>query len=785
MLRFAPRKGSLPEDAKVSLAPFSGITAQLLTARGITTAEQAHTFMHPELSMLHDPHLLNDMDKALSIFQKAKAENWSTVVYGDYDVDGICACSLLTSALRAYGMTVTPHLPLRSEGYGLNCDAVRSLAKTHRLLVTVDLGITNHEEVLLAKSLGMTVIVTDHHGLALTPSPADAVINPLLADYPYARLCGAGVAFKVAQALLGIERCHEYLDLAALATVCDMVPLLDENRILVSYGIPCIASKQRVGLSALLTVSSNPETIDTDVLGFRLGPRLNAAGRLGDANLAVQLLLTDDMGEADTIAKTLERLNQERKDMENAMVEEAFHQAEKNDFLKNPALIIKGEDWHAGVIGLVASRLCQRYFCPTCVLSESHGVLHGSLRSVSGVHIHHCLQKLDDLLDRYGGHELAAGVTFATDHFDAFFDRLQAEVRKADPACFVPVRHYDADVTLADCNRTLFDELSLMKPFGMENPAPQLLVQKAHLEERRAVGATGAHLKLTLRKGDAVMGGIAFSMGKMATSLPNEVDVLFHLSENTFRGQTTLQAQVQALRPVHEAQMTALSTPDEVSEQRALMDAIQALPTSADAFLCQTNATWAMLSESLSSNDRGILIVARTKQSAQHAFALSDLSLCYHSTEDARCFHSLLLFPDIQAVQGKWQEIWLVDGLISPAEAMQWHTQCPDATLRIFPTSSTLCQMADALDAKDPAYRQLYRAMRANLYGSLHALSNAVSLTPLQTEVGLLAFDALSLIDYQPSPFSYRICPPTACQLVDSPILSGLRALSSAKEVMP
>lgn len=241
MLRLLPRNTRpLTPQAAAALLPYRGTAARLLYARGIETAAEAEVFLHPALEQLHDPMAMQDMDKAVALLRQARDEKIPTVVYGDYDVDGICAASLMTQALRRYGIAADSHTPLRAEGYGLNKDAVRKLAETYGLLVTVDLGITNHEEVLLAKELGMKVIVTDHHGLPLTDSPGDAVLNPLLGSYPYRRLCGTGVAFKVAQALLGLEACREYLDLAALATVADIVPLTGENRVLVSLGLKTI-----------------------------------------------------------------------------------------------------------------------------------------------------------------------------------------------------------------------------------------------------------------------------------------------------------------------------------------------------------------------------------------------------------------------------------------------------------------------------------------------------------------------------------------------------------------
>ena len=471
MLRFIPRQARpLDGRAAAALRPYEGVTARLLYARGITDAAQADAFLNPSLDRLHDPLRMHGMAEALDILTDARRKGLAVAVYGDYDVDGICACALMTQALRRFGLRADPHTPLREEGYGLNLAAVNQLAKDYRVLVTVDLGITNHEEVRLAQRLGMRVIVTDHHGLGLEASPADAALNPLLGDYPFRRLCGTGVAFKLAQALLGLDACRDYLDLAALATVADIVPLEDENRILVSLGLKAIAGRKRAGMRALLRVSGDPDPVDSEALGYRLGPRLNAAGRLDDAGKGVRLMMTDDPAEADRLAEELDALNTERRAAEQQLVKAAQAQAAGHDFIGEKALIVRGRDWHVGVIGLAAGRLCQQYYCPTCVLSEHEGLLHGSLRSIPGVHIHECLKTCDDLLLRYGGHEQAAGVTLEADRYEAFCERLQSAVGRAEESCFVPVQPYDAELTLSDCTDALLDEISRMAPFGCWQP---------------------------------------------------------------------------------------------------------------------------------------------------------------------------------------------------------------------------------------------------------------------------------------------------------------------------
>lgn len=786
MLRLIPRcTTAFDERAAAALRPYSGVTARLLYSRGMTDFAQAEAFLHPALDQLHDPLLLRGMPEAVQLLARAKSEGLPVVVYGDYDADGVCACALLTQALLRYGVRADPFIPLREKGYGLNTEAVGTLAQKYAVLLTVDLGITNHEEVRLAQSLGMTVIVTDHHGLPLEESPADVVINPLLGGYPFRRLCGTGVAFKLAQALLGLERCLDFMDLAALATVADLVPLTGENRVLVSLGLPVIAGRKRPGMRALLRVSGDPETVDSETLGFRLGPRLNAAGRLSDAGKGVRLLLTEDPEEADRLAAELDLLNTERRAAEAELVQAAEKTAAGHDFISQRALILRGKGWHAGIVGLAAGRLCQKYYCPVCVLSEQDGLLHGSLRSIPGVHIHQCLQRCDDLLLRYGGHEQAAGVTLAVENYDAFCERLQAAVSRTDPAQFTPAQEYDAELTLADCTSALLEELSLMAPFGCGNPPPLFLARGVAPEERRAVGAGGAHLKLALRQGERVMDGIAFSMGALAASMPESVDTVFSLERNVFRGVVSLQMGIKALRPVREARLRALERPDREREQSELLDGLlDALAYQAgkagsgtECLLESQSGSWEELERALHAGDRGILMVARTRASAARALSLAEMDWETHHPGDPRGFHTLLTAPCIGAVVGGWRQVWLVDGELFPGEAALWRERLPNARVYVGDREA-LARLASELDAGDAAYRLLYKALKTQAFRSLRQAAEAAHLGGAQARAGMHAFRELGLAAYTESPFSYALCAAAKCRLDDSPLLSAVRSLA-------
>ena len=334
--------------------------------------------------------------------------------------------------------------------------------------------------------------------------------------------------------------------------------------------------------------------------------------------------------------------------------------------------------------------------------------MHGSLRSIPGVHIHECLKTCDDLLLRYGGHEQAAGVTLEADRYEAFCERLQSAVGRAEESCFVPAQPYDAELTLSDCTDALLDEINRMAPFGCGNPAPLFLARGLRPEERRAVGAEGAHLKLTLRQGGRMLGGIAFSQGALAATLPDEVDAVFSLGRNTFRGVTSLQLDVKALKPVREACAQALDAPD------AGMRWWTVWPT---RFPCRQDpvpdtesiqeSDWDALEAALREGRRGHLLAARTHASARRALALADMDVCAQAPDDPRGFVTLLTAPALPLIGGHWRHVWLLDGEAFPGEAALWRSRLPDAQVHVLPRSEALMALARAVDAGDAAYRTL------------------------------------------------------------------------------
>lgn len=787
MLRFVPRDAlpPAPEDL-AALRPHTGVTARLLFSRGVRTAEEAQRFLHPCVEQLHDPMLMHGMAQALDILHQAKTENIPAVVYGDYDVDGMCAASLACDALRRFGIAAQPHIPLREEGYGLNLAAVEKLSAEFKLLITVDLGVTNHAEVRRAQELGMTVIVTDHHQLSLEESPADALITPLKDEYPCPRLCGTGVAFKLAQALLGLPEAMRYLDLAALATVADLVPLTGENRVLVSLGLPILNEGRRQGIRALLAVSGCVNKVDSDTLGFQLGPRLNAAGRLADANMGVRLLMSEDALEADQLARELDSLNARRKGMEAELLARAEEQAKGCDFVSDRALIVRGEGWPVGVIGLAAGRLCQKYYCPTVVLSEEDGVLHGSLRSIPGVNIHQCLLACDDLLLRYGGHEQAAGVTLAADQYTAFCNRLQQAVRKsALEETFLPAQPYDAEIKLGECTDALADDLECLAPFGFGNPAPLFYVRGAKVERRRACGAQGAHLQLAIRDGSRVMDGIAFGMGAQASRMPQQIDAAICLKRDTFRGVTTLKCEMKAYAPADGAKEHAILAEEESGFASALLDTLNLFSAGGqkEGKATESLEIKTVTDASPREGGRGTLYVARTRETALTFVRKYPAELMWGMAEDPRCFDALLLLPDPARTAPGWRRVVLLDGLVAPEEVSAWKTALPNAAIEAFPVSSALHALLAEIDAGDDAYRTLYRALRSQVIGSVEQAARQAGLTPVQALCGFRAFAELGFISFCEAPFSYAMNRAEPKKLDESPLIACLRAVRNGKEV--
>lgn len=540
MLKWVPR-GEVPPECASTID-------MLLRVRGFDDPAAAQAFLRPSRDQLGDPFLMPGMRQAADTITRARREGREVVVYGDYDVDGVTATALLTMFLNAWGVRARHYIPSRHrEGYGLNEEAIRKIAAESQdaLLVTVDCGVTAVAEIALAKELGLDPIVTDHHRPGAT-LPDCTVLNPLL-GYPYPNLCGAGVAFKLCQALDG-ELALPFIDLAALATVADVVPLTGENRAITALGIERMNDKPRPGIAALMAAAGVAEgAVTSGRIAFQLGPRLNAGGRVGDAVRSLRLLIAQTIEEAEPLAAELEKENAERKRLELVILSGAEAQLEGFDFAVKRSIVLADEGWNAGVLGLAASRLVERYNLPTVLLRREGDTLHGSCRSIPGIDIHEALSAVSDLLTRFGGHSQAAGLSLPAERLDQFWQALDETIaRTADPECFVPAARYDMALPLSKLDEPFVRSLAMFEPTGYGNPSP-LFLSEAAIESAEAVGAGGAHLKLRLSEGGKSLPGIAFSMGGLAKALPRRIRALYAPQMGRFNRKEYLECQVKAI----------------------------------------------------------------------------------------------------------------------------------------------------------------------------------------------------------------------------------------------
>jgi single-stranded-DNA-specific exonuclease len=553
-----------PDDARLSALTAAlsvpRALAALLLQRGFDDVESARRFLRPALDHLGDPLAMRGMVEAVDAVASAVRGGQTILVHGDYDVDGQCATALLTRALRVAGATVEPFVPHRmQDGYDFReAGLARAREVGAGLILTCDCGITAVETVRAARAEGLAVVVTDHHLPGDELPPATAILDPQLDgdDSPYAMLCGTGVAFKLVQALVPVLGLPSHLplhllDYVALATVADVVPLQGENRVLVQQGLKVLSNTRWAGLRALIrSAGLEGKPLRAGQLGFVLGPRLNAVGRIGDAKDGLRLLLTDDEGEAQRLAEQLEGQNAERQSLDQAILEEAIEQVETNGRLdSDAAIVLAAEGWHAGVIGIVASRLVERYGRPAFMIAfgeDASALGKGSGRSISRFHLRDALTACEDLLERYGGHRMAAGLTIHRDRFDAFRERFVAEAnRLLQRDDLVPEQRVDVVLALDEATPELESLCQYLEPCGMGNPGPVFAVRGAWLDGAREVGK--GHLKGVLRSGGASIDAIGFGMFDRAPAPAESVDVAFKLETNSYRGRESLQARLLAI----------------------------------------------------------------------------------------------------------------------------------------------------------------------------------------------------------------------------------------------
>ena len=547
--------------ALLQSAGYPYLLSTVLAARGIATPEQAAEFLDRERALTLSPMLLRDMDKAVGRIQRAIAAGETVAVFGDYDVDGITSTVLLMDYLKSCGVRCLRYIPRRIEdGYGLSRDAIQGLHdQGATLMITVDCGITGNDEVDFANSLGMDVVVTDHHECKASLPAACAVVDPHRPDcpYPFKHLAGVGVALKLVLALGGESRedalFARYCTLAAIGTIADVMRMEGENRTIVSCGLEALAHTDFVGIHALLREAGLAGKPVTSIqIGFVLSPRINAAGRMGAADLAADLLETADPARAEELARALCDLNRERQAVEQAICADAIGQIEGLRSEDRSALVLSSEAWHQGVVGIVASRLSEKYSCPSFMIHLKDGTGKGSCRSYGGFNLFAALESCADLLDGFGGHELAAGFTIPEENIGAFRARMNRYVRTASGG-ELPVSSLDLDAAIAcpgDMTLNEVEQLSLLEPYGAGNPRPAFALLGATVDAVQPVGQ-GRHLKLRLSKGVCRFDAIFFSTTEeeCGVAAGSRVDAAFYLQANTFRGSTTLQLQLIDVRP--------------------------------------------------------------------------------------------------------------------------------------------------------------------------------------------------------------------------------------------
>lgn len=540
------------------------LTARTLVNRGLIDTAKVHDFLHAKLKSLPDPDLLPDMEVAVARLAEALARGEKIAVHGDYDVDGITGTALLVESLRAFGAEVDYHIPLRmKDGYGLSGEAVKRSAQAGCVLIlSVDCGVSAHAEAILAASLGLDLIVTDHHQPPEQLPDCLALVNPHLPDnrFPWPDLSGVGVAFFLLLALRRKLRksgwfktrtepdLREGLDLVALGTIADMVPLGGVNRILVRFGLQLLDTAKRPGIDALKQVAE-VKKVSCGSVGFRLAPRLNAAGRLEDAKLGVQLLL----GEGDTsvteLAAHLDCCNRERQQIEEQTLHQAISVVEEGGSGEF-CLVLAAEDWHSGVIGIVASRLVERYHRPTVMIALADGAGKGSARSIRGFHLFNALGRAARSLDSFGGHAAAAGLSIKSERVDDFrrdFEQVAAELLSAED--LIPQFEHDGEVLLAGLQMTAVTQLAELAPFGIGNPQPSFICRNLDILSPQIVGEK--HLRFSVTAQGTRISCIAFGMAERFDQLQGCVDLLFRPEINSFRGQDSVQFQVIDFRSSH------------------------------------------------------------------------------------------------------------------------------------------------------------------------------------------------------------------------------------------
>ena len=758
MLTYRQRAEAAADDSQ--LTDYSPVLRQLLSRRGITTPRAAEEFLHPSVKNMHDPLQLQNMSAAVERIRTALAAGEHICVYGDYDCDGVTSASILSMYLRSCGAEVEVYIPSRHlEGYGLNMKALQGIIERCSLIITVDCGISNVQEVAYVKGAGRDIIVTDHHQLP-PELPGCICIDPLMGDYPWGRLCGAGVALKLVQALGGEQAAEQYWDLAAIGTVADIVPLLDENRIIVTEGLKRINARMRPGLSALCRAAGLKSdnrgsfTLSAGQIAFNIAPRINAGGRMETAARCVELLTCGDERRASELAEYINLENADRQSQEREVLDAVERSLLDMDFTAVHALIVCGEGWNPGVIGLAASRLKEKYNYPTLVFTRKDDNYVGSCRSIEGVDIFKALSACRDLFSHFGGHPMAAGLTLPVSNMPALISRLNAYLAENAPReLYAPSVEYDLELGAECADLELVRALAALQPTGCGNPEPTFRLQGT-VAGTRVIGQSGAHLRLDLDVGGSKLTALAWGMaGRRDAYTGARLDMVCTLGINTFNGVDSPQAIVRDMQPPTPADAIRVLQSDAPRAYLEMLDGM--LAAAAPCEITPEQLTESQLSALLARDPQGTLIDCDTPAEMRRLLialcgngltALPDI--CAGVPTDRRAFNALCLCVNGAPLKG--YKYYVAVGRRS-AQRLK-HLQ--DAGLRVFTLQWTSHGAPLRLD--DDGLRSVYKQLAmdsAKLSGYKSAVdaavyvASAVNAQPAQALAALHIFRELGLLE--------------------------------------
>ena len=529
------------------------LLATILSNRGIIEEKQIKKFLDPKRTDFYNPFLMPDMESAVNRILKAIENNEKIIIYGDYDVDGITSVTVLKSFFQDRGIHVDEYIPNRlNEGYGLNKTAIEKISKQkYTLMITVDCGISAIEEIDYANQLGIETIVTDHHEPGNELPKALAVVDAKRKDnkYPCRNLAGVGVVFKLIQALsiklnLDEKEYLKYLDIVCVGTISDIVPLVDENRVIVKLGLKLVSQTRNLGLREILKLSGYQQ-IDSTTISFGVAPRINACGRMGHQEDALKLFTTKDINEVIKLAEKLNEYNKERQDIEKNIYNEAIEIIDKDDLDKKNTIVVMGKNWHHGVIGIVSSKITELYFKPSILLCEEDDYGKGSGRSIPGFDLYKALTECKDTIDKFGGHSMAVGINVKKEQFNEFRNKLEEIAKEQHIEEIVPILNIDAQVELDEINKDMVNSLKELEPYGEGNKMPIFAFKNLRIDSIRAL-SEGKHLKLTLKDKKNIVNAIGFNLGYLSSEykIGDKIDVVGNLEINSFNGVDNLQINI-------------------------------------------------------------------------------------------------------------------------------------------------------------------------------------------------------------------------------------------------